>query len=146
MLDDLQLGREKKMYDLWGYIIMPEHVHVVLLPKPGMKISRILTTIKQSVSKRAILWTKQNVPDFLKYMEGIQPGGKCHHRFWQRGGGYDRNLRSVEDVYEKIHYIHANPVRRGLVEKANDWKWSSYHAWQSGKDIPMAIDRESLIM
>jgi putative transposase len=146
MLEGLQLGREKGMFDLWGYVIMPEHVHIVLLPKSGMKISRILTTIKQSVSKRAILWIRQNAPDFLKRMEDIQPGGKQHYRFWQRGGGYDRNLRSLEDVYEKIHYIHANPVRRRLVEKADDWKWSSYRAWQSGEDIPLAIDRESLVM
>jgi len=133
------------MYDLWGYVIMPEHVHIVLLPKPEIKTSRILSTIKQSVSKRALLWTKQNAPDFLKSMEDIQPDGKHHYHFWQRGGGYDRNLRSMEDVHEKIQYIHNNPVRRGLTKTPDDWKWSSFHAWQTGEDIPMAIDRESLV-
>ena len=88
---------------------------------------------------------KQNAPDFLKHMEDIQPNGKRYSRFWMRGGGYDRNLRSLDDVREKIRYIHANPVRRNLVDKVEDWKWSSYRAWQSGEDYPIAIDRESLI-
>ncbi|MCP4712928.1 MAG: hypothetical protein GY869_30235 [Planctomycetes bacterium] len=129
LLKGLQLGREKKMYDLWGFVIMQEHVHIVLLPQVGVKIDQILTTIKQSVSKMAIIWVKQNAPDFLKQMEDNQPNGKSVHRFWMRGGGYDRNLRSINDVREKIRYIHTNPVRRKLVDKAADWKWSSYRAW-----------------
>ena len=100
--------------------------------------------IKQSVSKRGILWFRQNAPDFLEHMSDIQPNGKHHFRFWQRGGGYDRNLRNLNDVSEKIHYIHANPVRRGLVAAAEDWHWSSYRAWYKGENVPMAIDRESL--
>ena len=145
LIQGMQKGRENGMYDLWGYVIMPEHVHIVLLPKPEVKISHILSTIKQSASKRALIWIKQNAPDFLKRMEDIQPDGKRHYRFWQRGGGYDRNLRRLEDVHEKIHYIHKNPVRRGLVKIPDDWKWSSFHAWQTGDDIPIAIDRESLV-
>ena len=46
---------------------------------------------------------------------------------------------------EKTNYIHANPVRRGLVEKTEDWRWSSYLAWENGHDYPIAIDRDSLL-
>jgi putative transposase len=144
MLDALTLGQEQEKYDLWAYVIMPEHVHVVLWPHENIKISQILTTLKQSVSKRAILWLKQNAPAYLSRMEDIQPNGSRIHRFWQRGGGYDRNLRSVADIYEKIEYIHNNPVRRRLVTQPENWPWSSCHAWQSGENIPIAIDRSSL--
>ena len=144
VLRALQLGREKGQYDLWAYVIMPEHVHLVLWPRPDVRIEGILTTLKQSVSKRALLWLNANAPGFLRRLEDLQPNGKRSHRFWQRGGGYDRNLRSVRDIHEKIGYIHENPVRRGLVDTPAAWPWSSCHAWLSGEDDPMAIDRESL--
>ncbi len=144
MLQALQLGREQGKYHLWAYVIMPEHVHVVLWPCPGVKISQILSTLKQSVSKRAMLWLRENSPEFLAQLEDIQPNGKRSHRFWLRGGGYDRNLRSVADIHEKIEYVHANPVRRDLVATTESWPWSSCRAWQTGEDVPIAIDRESL--
>jgi putative transposase len=53
----------------------------------------------------------------------VGPHGRA--LFWQRGGGYDRNLRSSSDIREKIEYIHQNPVRRGLVVNPSDWVWSS---------------------
>lgn len=140
----LNKGREKKLYDLWAYVIMPEHVHIVLLPKPGVKISQILTLLKQSVSKRALNWLYQYAPDFLTKLTDSQPNGKKCYRFWQRGGGYDRNLRTVSDIYEKIEYIHNNPVRKELSSIAKDWYWSSCQAWETGVDTPVAIDRQSM--
>ena len=50
------------------------------------------------------------------------------------------------NVHEKIHYIHNNPVRRGLVSKASLWRWSSCLAWETGKDEPIAIDRDNVPM
>ena len=122
---------------------MPEHVHIVLWPE-NETISSILSTIKQSVSKRAILWLKDNAPDFLERLLDAHPGSKSSYRFWQRGGGYDRNLRSVRDIHEKVRYLHENPVRRGLVSRPIDWYWSSASAWESGVDEPLMIDRHSL--
>jgi putative transposase len=144
MLQALQLGRERQPNHLWAYVIMPEHVHLVLLPKKGVRISSILTTIKQSLSKRALLWIRSNAPEFLAKLEDVQPNGDRSYRFWQRGGGYDRNLRSVSDIHEKIEYIHANPVRRGLTTTPEQWLWSSCRAWATGEDVPIAIDRHSL--
>jgi len=119
---------------------MPEHVHVVVLPHTDVRISHILVAMKAPVAKRAISWVRANASDFLSYMEDRQPNGKCHYRFWQRGGGYDRNLRTTEDIREKIRYIHANPVRRGLANMPEDWYWSSYRAWETGEDMPIPID------
>ena len=144
MLDALQLARDQGQYDLWAYVIMPEHVHVVLLPHSGEKISAILTTLKQSVSKKALHWLRENRPEFLPKLEDVQPNGRRHARFWQRGGGYDRNLRTIADIHERTEYIHNNPVRRRLVEQAADWPWSSARAWETGVDEPIGIDRHSL--
>jgi len=144
VIEAIARSRTKSPFDLWAYVIMPEHVHLVLQPKDDTQISAILSTLKQSVSKQAIRWLECHAPEFLHQIEDLQPNGKRHHRFWQRGGGYDRNLRSTRDVHEKIRYVHLNPVRRGLVRRATDWKWSSASAWETGNDIPLPIDRHSL--
>ncbi|MGL4513592.1 MAG: REP-associated tyrosine transposase [Lacipirellulaceae bacterium] len=143
-VDALLQARSKDTFDLWAWVTMPEHVHLVLLPHRGVRVATILSAIKQSVSKRAIRWLRENAPDYLGELEDRQPSGALTHRFWQRGGGYDRNLRSVRDVHEKIAYVHDNPVHRGLVARALDWEWSSASAWANGGSIPLPVDRHSV--
>ncbi|PQO43721.1 REP-associated tyrosine transposase [Blastopirellula marina] len=143
-IDGLQRSREKNPFQLWAFVIMPEHIHLVLLPEENVKIKDILSSLKQSVSKRAIQWLRENSPEFLPRLEDVQPSGKRCYRFWQRGGGYDRNLRSTRDIHEKLRYVHLNPVRRGLVARSIYWPWSSASAWESGLDDLIRIDRESV--
>jgi putative transposase len=133
----------KNPFDLWAFVIMPEHAHLLIWPGEGVKISSILKSLKLPVAQRAIAWLQKNDPGFLTRMLDVQPGGDRAHRFWQRGGGYDRNMRSVADMHEKLHYIHLNPVRRKLVERPEDWPWSSARAWAANVDEPLKIDRDS---
>lgn len=144
MIDAIDLSRQKNPFDLWAWVIMPEHVHLVLLPHPNTKIASILTTMKQSVSRRAMIWLKKHAPDYMDHLLDLQPNGKRSHRFWQRGGGYDRNLRSTRDVHEKINYVHQNPINRGLVNVAEQWKWSSASSWKNDVNEPILINRESV--
>lgn len=144
LVDAIRAGQQKDHYYLFAWVVMPEHVHLVLLPRGTTSIATILSAIKQSSSKRALYWLQQNAPDFLPQLCDRQPNGSKSHRFWQRGGGYDRNLRSVRDIHEKIRYVHQNPVRRGLVSAPADWHWSSAHAWECGSDLPLKIDRDRL--
>ena len=106
--------------------------------------SPILQSLKLPVAQRAIHWLEKNGPRILDRLLDVQPGGDRAFRFWQRGGGYDRNMRSVRDTHEKLHYVHLNPVRRELVSRPEDWPWSSARAWATGVDEPLKIDRESL--
>ena len=142
-LDNLLEAKRKVSFDLWGYVVMPDHVHLLLLPTRGSRMAQMLYAVKQPVTLRAVRWVRKNAPSFLGRMEDRQPNGKVTRRFWQRGGGYDRNLRSVHDVHEKLTYLHENPVRRGLVDRAEDYLYSSARAWLLGDDVPIAIDRES---
>jgi putative transposase len=144
MVEAIKLSREKNPFDLWAWVIMPEHVHLVLLPSKNVKIASIMTTMKQSISRRAINWLKKHSPRYLEQLLDAQPNGKQSHRFWQRGGGYDRNLRSTRDVHEKILYIHENPVKRGLSTTPDSWSWSSAKSWATGNDQPISIDRKSV--
>ena len=86
-------------------------------------------------------WLKQHNPSGLKALATGRPDKP--YQFWQDGGGYDRNLRSVRDTHEKLYYIHNNPVIRKLVARPEDWPWSSAQAWVTGADEPLKIDRES---
>ena len=87
MVKAIALSRDQNPFDLWAWVIMPEHIHIVLHPHRETKIAAILKTMKQSVSKRAVIWFKKHAPEFLTKIEDLQPNGKKSHRFWQRGGG-----------------------------------------------------------
>ena len=69
----------------------------------------------------------QNRSRLLERLTIRQRPGVTTFRFWQEGPGYDRNLESESAVLAAIDYIHLNPVRRGLCQRAIDWKWSSIH-------------------
>ena len=59
---------------------------------------------------------RNDAPGFLLNMAHVTKDGVVRYRFWQRGGGYDRNIYSDAEVWEKIDYIHANPIARGLCQ------------------------------
>jgi putative transposase len=61
-------------------------------------------------------------------------------RFWQAGGGFDRNVRDMNAFCKEIRYIHLNPVRRGLVAKPEDWPWSSVRWWMGRRDELVSCD------
>jgi putative transposase len=68
------------------------------------------------------------------------------YRFWQDGGGYDRNYITPKEILKQIKYIHNNPIRRGFVDDPTEWIWSSAGLWLRGEDGPVAINKESIPM
>jgi putative transposase len=138
-------AQELHHFDLWAYCVMPTHAHLLLWPRRAdYDVSMILNSIKQSVAKRARLFVKENAPDFLGRMEDRQANGRICYRFWQRGGGYDRNLFEPKAIYQEIDYIHLNPVRGGLCDRPEDWLWSSAADYTGLRRGPAAVQRESL--
>src|SRR5262249_45847996 len=125
-IEALEKARKKLRLSLWAYVIMPEHVHILLCPREAdYEVRRIRTALKVPVQLKALAYVRAKAPSFLAQLRDEQPNGEVHYRFWQRGGGYDRNVTEGETVRQMIEYIHQNPVRRGLVERAADWEWSS---------------------
>ncbi len=145
LVEGIIRAREKLPFHVWAFVIMPEHAHLLVWPTvPVYDISDILYSIKQSVAQRALLFVREHAPDFLVQMEDHQPNGKIHHRFWQRGGGYDRNLWEPKAIYQQIEYMHYNPVRRRLCEKPEDWQYSGAADYAGLEPGPLKMDRESL--
>ena len=144
LADSIRTAKEKHPFDLWAWVFMPDHVHLLLRPANAEAISKILSAIKVPVSKRAAAWIRRKAPQFMPHMADVQPDGTQVLRFWQRGGGYDRDLWSPKEIREKIGYIHNNPVRRRLIASPSAWPWSSSHAWETGEDAPLPIDRTTV--
>jgi len=143
LIEAISAARSKHPFDLWAWVFMPDHVHLLIMPQDGIGISRILSSIKTPVAKRAAGRGRREAPELALAMSDIQPNGKQFLRFWQRGGGYDRNIWSTEEIHEKIGYIHNNPVRRELVGIPEAWRWSSCAAWENGTDDLLSIDRDT---
>jgi putative transposase len=120
----MEAARERLSFDIWAYVIMPEHVHLVICPRQEeYSISRILAAIKRPVA----------------YRLGPDARGGAPH-FWQTGGGYDRNLWSAGVIHKEVDYIHGNPVRRGLVTTPDQWRYSSAGYYAGMEGAPIAMD------
>jgi putative transposase len=144
LADAIVAARVKHAFRLITYVFMPEHVHLLIRPtERDYDISRILKNIKQPVAQRAISFVRKESPAFLARMT-IEVGGRKMLRFWQGGGGHDRNIFSPEELWEKIAYIHRNPVKRELVRRAADWKWSRAADFAKLREGPLAIDHGDL--
>jgi putative transposase len=140
-VDSMQAARRDHDLALWAYVIMPEHVHVLVCPRqPAYEVRLIRTALKMPVQRKALKYLRQHAAGFLEQLRDLQPNGEVHHRFWQRGGGYDRNVLEPATALAMIEYIHNNPVRRGLVQKPTDWLWSSSRFYAGETRVPIRMD------
>jgi putative transposase len=118
-LNSLELTRKRYELDILGYVVMPEHVHL-LLGEPSnheTPLSKALQSLKLSVAKR------------------LSP-----RPFWQ-ARYYDFNVFTHNKRVEKLRYMHRNPVTRGLVERPEDWPWSTYRHYFLNESAPVQITR-----
>jgi putative transposase len=140
-VDAMDTARRKCRLLLWAYVIMPEHVHLIVWPQEEKYEMRMIRTVlKVPVQRQALKFLQRRAPKFLDRLADKQPNGEVHYRFWQRGGGYDRNIIETSTLGQMIEYIHNNPVRRGLVDKATDWVWSSARFYAGIVPVPTRMD------
>jgi putative transposase len=140
-IDALEKARAKHQFDLWAWVIMLEHVHLLIWPRlVGYKTKKILASIKKPVGYNAIQFLEQNAPEFLERLT-VWNQNRTYRRFWQAGPGVDNNLFQPKSIHNAIEYIHNNPVRRGLVARQTDWVWSSARDWSGYEDVPIKVDR-----
>ena len=133
LCDSINKARQRHDFIVWAYVFMPEHVNLLNQPRASeYDMFKILQTIKQPVGRKAMHYLRQNSPEWLPRLE-VRDGKRLRYLFWQPGGGFDRNSVDAAALLAMIEYIHANPVRRGLVARPEDWKWSSA-GWLEGKN------------
>ncbi len=134
----------------WAWVIMPEHAHVLIFPRNPESAGRqtpvadFLKSVKQSVARRATDFLRQHNPDWLANLRVVWPNGRVEHRFWQQGGGYDREMFKCKAIWSAIEYLHNNPVRRKLAARAGDWEWSSARVYAGDGPSKATIDWKDL--
>ena len=140
LAEAIEQARRETRFDLWAWVFMPEHVHLVIRPNtesPG--VAAIRREIKQPVARRALSHLRRHAPHWLDRL-AVRRGDRTVFRFWQKGAGYDRNVTEPKTLLSMIDYLHLNPVRRGLVERATDWEWSSARQIMGGECGPLRAD------
>jgi len=110
---------------------MPDHCHLIVNPQDGR--IREFTGALKSLSARAIVLAAQGI-NFKVNSEGS-------HQVWQESFKAVP-LWSAWMIWQKINYIHANPVKAGLVSSAQDYRWSSFRALYRGTGEPLPVDRD----
>jgi len=108
--------RHKHGFLLTAWVFLPDHWHAIIYPPYPLTISRAMPAVKVS-STIAINVRLGEVGEL-----------------WQ-GRFFDRAVRTVKEYPEKVEYIHWNPVRRGLVARGEEWKWSSVHEYAGVRTV-----------
>jgi putative transposase len=134
LADAIRAAKSELKYSLWAYVFMPDHVHLIVFPQEQeYNDAEFLKRVKEPVSRSAVQFLKRDAPAWLPRLQAKR-GSRVEHHFWQPGRGYDRNITSPRTLQQMIDYIDLNPVRKKLVERAGDWKWSSA-GWFEGRPL-----------
>ncbi len=115
----LERVREQYRVCVYGYVVMPEHVHLLVSEPERGTLAQAMQSLKQGVARRLAL--------------------RAEDSFWQ-ARYYDFNVWSERKFVEKLRYIHRNPVKRGLVVRPEDWAWSSFRHYLTGKSGAVEIE------
>lgn len=136
----LNHAREIEQFDIWAYVFMPEHVHMLIRPRrEEYEIAKILRRMKEAFARNVLNHWREHLPARFATCADTA----CHpvrYRFWQPGGGFDRNLYTPTVIRRTVTYIESNPIRRGLVGGLLEWKWSSARARAELPNVPLQID------
>ena len=126
-------------FRLVGYVVMPEHVHLLISEPERGTPSTVLKMLKQRVSRQLRRKPRRRVSVAQRAFPFASSRNGQPAQFWQRRF-YDFNIWSRKKKIEKLSYIHANPVKRGLVDDPKHWPWSSYAFYQQCGEVLIAID------
>ena len=118
----IRTSRESLGFSLTAWVLLPDHWHAIIFPRHPLTISKVMKLIKEHSTY------------------GINLRRKTSGRLWQERF-FEHALRTVKEYHDAINYIHLNPLKRGSVQKPEEWKWSSVHAYMgSGEDL-LPVDR-----
>jgi putative transposase len=138
-VQELARVRNELKFRLIGYVVMPEHVHLLLSEPPQGTPSTVLHKLKQRVARK--LRTRRRAVAGGQLRLPFEDRGGPLRAFWQ-ARFYDFNVFSKGKKTEKLNYMHANPLIRGLVKHPKDWPWSSWSFYGKGEAGLVGIDLE----
>ncbi len=138
--------RSELGFRIVGYVLMPEHCHLLIWPSELADPSQIMQKLAERTANFILRNLRRNLefPWCRKMLTRFELPATVHHhahsRVGQRGG-YDMNIWSEKKRLEKLNYMHNNPLKRRLVESPGDWPWSSWRFYYLGDESVLAMDR-----
>jgi len=132
-LNILEETRCKYRFVVHGYVIMPEHFHLLITEPDLRDPSVVMKVIKQRFARR-LNQLARRPPSAQLALWDSTPDPVWQKRF------YDFNAWSERKRVEKLNYIHHNPVKRELVASPELWRWSSYRAYAFGESGPVRVN------
>ena len=129
----LEETRRRYRFVVVGYVVMPEHVHLLVSEPEQGTPSTIVQVLKQRFARRVLGRSRRKSGQSKLWFED-----EAH--VWQTRF-YDFNVWSDRKRAEKLHYMHQNPVRRGLVMEPEQWPWSSYRSYAFGEEGMVKINQ-----
>lgn len=143
-LTNLDFYRSKYGYQLRGYVIMPDHYHLLLTVQPGTSLPDLLRDFKSQVGRQVLDRLKSaGKLSLLRRFQLQSPPKRTkdpRHRILQ----YDNDIVEVftrEICRGKLRYMHNNPVAKGLVSAPSDWPYSSWKVYHAEVDAPIQVDK-----
>lgn len=145
LLDSLNFYRYQQEFKLLGYVIMPDHIHLIIWPYGTSTVSDIIRDYKTFTSKRIIRQAK--VENIATWVAAFEQAGRetrrSDNKVWQ-DSYWDKNVYTERFLRQKLNYIHRNPLRSGLVEQPADYPFSSFQNYEFGQEWLIEIDRDWL--
>ena len=141
-IDALEATRTKDPFKLIGYVIMPDHIHLLANPI-ALNISKVVGRLKGRAATKILKDLRmlgcRDVLDELKLSQPLKSGQT--HAVWLKDFS-SIDIWSHKFIRQKLHYIHMNPVRAGFCDHPAKWLWSSYHAYFPHElgSVPIEID------
>ncbi len=134
-LSILEQARERYRFVVVGYVIMPEHIHLLMTEPEVGTPSTVMQVLKQRTAR--VLLPKKKRSDTRQRC----PFGDTRLRtpFWQ-ARFYDFNVWTTKKRVEKLRYMHRNPLKRGLVQSPEEWGWSSYRFYLLDEAGPVRVN------
>ena len=138
--------RHAMQFLLVGWVLMPDHFHLLIKPEPADTTSLILQRLKGRTARRILAALRQHPENgwcrkmLARFRLPPSVHDECHYRVWQRRF-YPFNVSSVKKRREKLNYMHSNPVQRGLVSSPEQWPWSSWRFYCLDDASVLAVDR-----
>jgi putative transposase len=141
----LDEARRSGGFRLFAYVIMPEHLHVVA--DGTLKASDTLRYVNGILGHRVIAYLKKG--KFTASLEKLRTAPRGEGQEYSLVDHHPNALPVFSESFfmQKVNYIHLNPVRAGLVERAEDYRWSSARCWSGrpAEDEPLRMDLEEIV-
>ncbi len=131
IIKSLKFCQQHKGLFLLGYVIMLNHIHLVTANEEETSLSDIMRDFKRYTSKQIAEELKKDGERLLLYIfkkAGQEATRPVQYKIWQ-DEFHPEAIYSEKWLHQKLTYIHNNPIRKGFVVRAEDWKYSSARNW-----------------